>query len=1207
MSLFDDVYGLSYENAEHKTEILNTELTLGMGRGFATQEELEKWAHDHLLDKVVYMNMSHKFFFVSHKGELLASKDYLDYYRAVLFTEERHGAKISHIAWQPSGYKYFDKAYIAAEQTDGIHRPLYYRDYTVPSGYYNEERDAFNVAKPFPVFAKETGRDTSHIYTYINHIAGECAPWLLAWLRAKLLYPTVKTQVVPIIVSRAQGSGKGQPLTSKVLTPAGFKALAELKDGDFVVSPVDGKAYPISIHNRGKRHVNKITMSNGAVTYCDDFHIWQARTVAEQSKHKNFHEMTIEDIKARPLKKYYAAKKGGYYSKQIFVQTTNPISGTKELHGAYAIGLFIGDGCYNNNSIYIDEHDVLARFKASLAELGYKLTSGRGGDPHLHTPVMDTASVKFPDFLASIGVKGRSYEKRLPEEFLQYSLESRQQLLEGLIDSDGYMSRSNNIDWTTTSENLYEDMYNLASSLGFVVRKGATKAAPKFQGGTGRTAYRLYMKFREGLHLSVNHMAKLKNVQHQAYMAFESIEGAGMRDCCCIYVESPDHLYITDDWIVTHNTTFAEVICKGMFGKENVIVSDQYDSQARFNADYADALIVCQEEKEELDKRNPAGAIKSRATATTVRKEQKGVDPIYQESYTDFIVTTNKDVPIKFDGREDQRRFMIMEADEHFTRKEFELADEVFSKLYGYDANNNRKGTPFVEDKELIAQFKHELFTREDIAKVPLKSFPKTAAYNKCFSIPRTSEQTEIESIMRALAPFIRASLESGKVVEMTEDAKLSDIIQFPGAMQFMPEYKEYKKFVALCRPLVFYDMATGRTYPHATTERGIYDCAPWLLKDFGIAINPNMEPLPGGFANIAGRYKMAPTARFCLAQDAAQYTDVVSFSEPALSTKNIPERIGKRLMVNDRFRPDENGCFETVNEMKPGTADLTNKSQNVQYMDTFLLESDDTSHLNVQLEKQRAEEWKDVYGESKPIEADMLYRERLASSLKESERLFNEGIACRLVYSGAKSYHLLVRVKEAPQTLEEYSWLHAYLATSVSDKLVFDESTSDPARLTRSPLELSRYSVAYGVPVTGTQKEVLCDWSHIYNIKWRDLYDLWKNRPLSKLEQVHGKRLRPTRKEYKEAAEAILDTTFWTDTKWDGERQRCFFPAYRLLRLAGYTHQQLWNEGILTKGVEKYKHSNEIGYWKTRYKSSIVREIDQQIDEYEEQQNGTE
>ena len=37
-----------------------------------------------------------------------------------------------------------------------------------------------------------------------------------------------------------------------------------------------------------------------------------------------------------------------------------------------------------------------------------------------------------------------------------------------------------------------------------------------------------------------------------------------------------------------------------------------------------------------------------------------------------------------------------------------------------------------------------------------------------------------------------------------------------------------------------------------------------------------------------------------------------------------------------------------------------------------------------------------------------------------------------------------------------------------------------------------------------------------------------------------------------------------------------------------------------MTKGVEKYKHTDEIHYWKTRGKSSIVSAIDTQIDEYE-------
>ena len=856
MSLLDDVYGLSYKKAEEKTNILVEELKAQTNQGFESLEDLVSWAHDHLLDKVVYMNMNHKFFCVSHKGELLTASDFTNYYKTLLFTCEKIGGKIITVPWAPEGFDFYDKAYIAAEQSDGIHRPLFYRDYTVPSGFYNEEKDAFNVAKPFPVFAKETGRDTSHIYTYIQHIAGECAPWLLAWLRAKLLYPTVKTQVVPIIVSRAQGSGK---------------------------------------------------------------------------------------------------------------------------------------------------------------------------------------------------------------------------------------------------------------------------------------------------------------------------------------------------------TTFAEVICKGLFGKDNVIVSDQYDSTARFNADYADALIVCQEEKELEDKRNPAGALKSRATATTIRKEQKGVDPIYQESYTDFIMTTNKDVPIKFDGREDQRRFMIMEADEHFTRKESSLADEVFTKLYGYDANFNKAGTPFQEDKDLIAQFKHELFTNEELAKVPLRNFPKTAAYNRCFSMPRTTEATEIETILRALAPFIKASLEQDKLVETIDTLKLGDIIEVTNAMQFMPEYKNYKKYVALCRPLIFCDATTRKPYAHATVERGILDCGPWLLSEYGIKIEACTDPIPGGFERIAGRYRMAMTARFSLALDEDTQIREMPTIGPRISgvTLRSNERIGQRVRVNSKFRPDPNGCFETVNEMKPGVGDLTNKSQNVQYMDTFLLESDETSHLNKQLEKQRAEEWELTNG-SEPIPADVLYSERLQFARKEAERIFNDGIACRLVYSGAKSYHLLVRVKDAPTTIEEYSWLHAYLCTSISDKLLFDESTSDPARLTRSPIKLQRYSVAYGIQVEGTQCLVSENWNHIYDIRWRELFNLWKNRPLKKSEQVNGKRLMPTRPEYQDAAEAIIDTTFWIDAKWDGERQRCFFPAYRILRLLGYTHTQLWDEGIMTKGVEKYKHKDEVGYWKTRGKSSIIQQIDAQIDEYE-------
>lgn len=851
MSLYDEVYGLKYKAADEQIKLLLGAFRQQKGIGFDSLEDLEKWAHEHHLDKVVFSNMSHQFMCVSHKGEIMLPSVFENYYGNLLFYEETNGKKTVRNRWHPEGFEFYDKAYIAGERSDGIHRPMYYRDYTVPTGFYNEEKDAFNIAKPFPVFAKETGRDTSHIYTYIEHIAGECAYHLLAWLRTKLLHPTVKTQVVPIIVSRTQGSGK---------------------------------------------------------------------------------------------------------------------------------------------------------------------------------------------------------------------------------------------------------------------------------------------------------------------------------------------------------TTFAEVICKGLFGKDNVIVSDQYDSTARFNADYADALIVCQEEKELEDKRNPAGALKSRATATTIRKELKGIDPIYQESYTDFIMTTNKDVPIKFEGREDQRRFMVMESDPEFTRKTSQLADEVFTKLYGFDAANNSTGKPFTEDYELIAQFKHELFSRKDIADVNLREFPKTAAYHRCFTLPRTTDATEVESIMRAVAPFIKASLEQLKMVQAIGDNRLDDVIQYPGAMQYMPAFKEHSAFVALCRPLVFYEMGTMKPIAHSVVERGIYDCRPWLLEEYGLAIIPDMDPLLGGFTNVKGRWRTAPAAKFCLAGDYNR-NPKQHIEMPKQHDIYTPQRIGERFRVDKNFKPDPNGCFETVNEMKPGTTSLKgNKSEHVQYLDTFLLESDEPTRMQYEMEVKRAEEFCECNGDGSEVKADVLYRERLHYALTESQRLFDEGIVARIVYSGAKSYHLLVRVANAPANLDEYRWLHAYLALTLSDKLNFDSSTCDPARLTRSPITMDRVTSAYGLLVVGEQKLIAEDWKHVYTLDWRPMYDQWRNRPLGGLELKHGKPLYPTRKEYKEAAESLVSGDFWTDTKYDGDRQRLFFPAYRLLRALGYSHNELWDT-YLIPNMGNYRKTDEIGYWKSRRNSVIIRQIDNDID----------
>jgi hypothetical protein len=616
-------------------------------------------------------------------------------------------------------------------------------------------------------------------------------------------------------------------------------------------------------------------------------------------------------------------------------------------------------------------------------------------------------------------------------------------------------------------------------------------------------------------------------------------------------------------------TTFADVICKGLFGMNNVKVTDQYDANSRFNADYADALVVCAEEKEEDDKKASAAALKSRSTATTIRKENKGLDPVYQANYTEFIVTTNKDVPIKFEGSEDQRRFMVMGSNEDFTRDNSALADEVFSKLYGLDRNRNVVGTPFVDDKDLISQFKHELYANEELAALDMHKFPHTAEYQRCQSLPRTTENTEIDSIMRTIAPFIRQSLLERKVVTqvVADDGEtmlsLANFLTTPNAMQYMHEQEGFPGYIAVCRPMVFYDQQSSKPFNHATVERGIIDCKAWLLAEYGLKVMPSQLPIPGGFMNVMSRYRQAPAARFVLAEDVKKnlVPDNQVASKPIIVTE---ERMGARLRVNKQWKPDTAGEFETVNEMRPGTTSLANKSVNVQYLDTFLFEADDTTKQTYQLEQSR------IKGTDVKMAASV-YLERLRLQKAEADRLMNEGKAFRVVYSGGKSYHILVRVKDAPQTLDEYKWLHAHFCDGViSKKLVFDPVNNDPARLTRAPIKMERLSEYNGCTIMGEQSLYREMPGQVWDYNWRPLYAAWLNRPLEPYE-LNGKKLRPAKKEYKDAMWALLNGTFFTDSSWNGRRQQCFFPAYRLARLVGYSHEQLWSaEGILD-GVDKY------------------------------------
>jgi hypothetical protein len=651
----------------------------------------------------------------------------------------------------------------------------------------------------------------------------------------------------------------------------------------------------------------------------------------------------------------------------------------------------------------------------------------------------------------------------------------------------------------------------------------------------------------------------------------------------------------------TGKSTFGEVICRAMFGEENVLVTYQYDSTARFNADQSDALIVSIEEKTQDDKRNSAAALKSSATATHVRKEQKGVDPSYQVSYTDFVMSTNDDVPLKFDDGTDQRRFMVMEVDKDFTR-ENPLADAVFTKLYGIDALGNQISPGLLNDKDVVAQFKHELYMNENVAKTNPKEFIRTEAFTRCFTIPRTNEAIEIETIVKSLAPFIQQSLVNRKVMTSIDvlgddgdkhKMELANLVTTE-AVLFVNRRDTRPDRIALCRPIVFAEQFTAKPYAHSVVDKTLRTMQKWLRQMYGLELLAGSDTPSSGFKGVKTRHKYAPAAWFALNENAKQ-VDWVNVDE-MVEDKPVEVITAKSLGYRARYSlyaPDPNGLYETLNELPVGCT--ARKAENALKMDTFLLEGDETTLVNKQIEAARLA----AVPEGGEINAEELYANRLKVQEEMAEKLLKDGIAWRAVYSGTKSIHLLVTIDPAPATTEERRWLDAHIKTKLGgDTIAYDMLVSDPTRLTRYPFKgkgVKRVEMVDGRKVVGYQRLLVLNEGVVWEYDWRPEYNQWLSKPASHYE-ARGRKMLPSRPVYREAAQAILDGTFFTDSKWNGRRQETFFPAYRLVRHLGFTHDEVWTE--LNSQIDGYYKYAERDYWRTRATGKLVISIDEEVGE---------
>jgi phosphate starvation-inducible protein PhoH and related proteins len=362
--------------------------------------------------------------------------------------------------------------------------------------------------------------------------------------------------------------GRAQPLDSMVLAPEGFRPIGGLSVGDLVIGS-DGQPTPvIGVYPQGRKEVFRVRAQDGASTLCCGEHLWSVTTSHDRWRGKPARILETKEMMGRLRAAHTHRFELPLVSHPTeFVRRDVPMD-------PYALGLLLGDGCVTTAttpSFTTRDSELVLALEMSLKGIelvhtgAYDYTlRNRSGGRGLRVANPVTALLRDLELAGT-----RSSTKFVPESYLHNSPDVRLSLLQGLLDTDGgpvtQTRRTCRIQYGTTSPQLRDDVVFLVRSLGGVAYWRTRRAAGRTPGrargrpvGYRSDAYVVDIRLPKGIApFRLTRKLWTYNVfggGGRPMRFIHSIEPAGEQETVCIQVAARDSLYVTDDFLVTHNT-----------------------------------------------------------------------------------------------------------------------------------------------------------------------------------------------------------------------------------------------------------------------------------------------------------------------------------------------------------------------------------------------------------------------------------------------------------------------------------------------------------------------------------------------------------------------------------------------------------------------------------------------------------------------------
>lgn len=378
-----------------------------------------------------------------------------------------------------------------------------------------------------------------------------------------------------ILGGGSAGGGKALALNELVCTPNGFKAVKDLKVGDMISDPVTGGAQHVEyLHPIEVRDYYRIRFIDGVETVCSDNHLWQLHVTRRDKKSKRDTDgnLTRDTLwTTEHMHRWMSEKKKGKHKgSNLTIPLCQPIqfntdteSGGKLPIPSYFLGCLIGNGCFTDTQLKIGvslttrDREMIDR----IERFGYRFD--RADHTDRVAPSYIYRDENLIQSLQVLELAGHDASgKFIPEKYKYASVKNRKLLMQGLIDTDGYVDDRGHISYTTISKRLAEDVAWVVRSLGGKATVTSKVPTYRYKGKKheGQKAYTVFIMTKCDTELA--YIPRKKRRCRDEYNGGNSelcrrivdIEYVGKREGRCITVDRPHGLFVIDNFVVTHNS-----------------------------------------------------------------------------------------------------------------------------------------------------------------------------------------------------------------------------------------------------------------------------------------------------------------------------------------------------------------------------------------------------------------------------------------------------------------------------------------------------------------------------------------------------------------------------------------------------------------------------------------------------------------------------